>query len=391
MRSTFLASLVAAGGFLATAASGGIATANDYASALDPAPAPANEPTPAARPAIQKLPPVNDDLYAAQPCDDYAIETGPRWRPYAGAAATFLSANTLGSSNSVTIVNVPGGTINTVNLDAQNSGLEATPRLWLGIANDCGLGVRATYWQLSQTNTGFDFASPLVIPADLRGFNFDNGLDLYTIDVEGTYEFTFGNWNVLSSIGARHVGTDANSFATGIEFVDIGGGSFDQVIGTAAGGSSFNGTGITFGVQAIKPLWCKPCGSLDLFLAGRGSALMGNSTAYAAATSSVTNTGFAAVAAQQAIAISDDDDLWIGEVQAGLQWSHYFSRCQCPTRAFVRTYVEYQNWDGGDGAFAFAATTAGRGGVNNVTSIATSTGVNGLDLIGFGLAAGINW
>lgn len=390
MRSTFVASLIAAGGFLAVAVVSHPLRANEYFHAQEPTPAAAPALPPESPPAMHKLPPIEAD-YGSNACDTCFSDAGHRWRPYAGVAATFLSANTLGSSNSVTIVNVPAGTVNTVSLDAQNSGLEGTPRLWLGVAGDCGLGARVQYWQLSQSNSAFDFANPLVNPADLTGFNLDNGLELYTFDAEGTYEFSFGNWCMLSSLGMRYVGSKANSFVTGTEFVDIGGGSFDTVIGTASGGTSFYGTGVTFGIQAIRPLWCKPCGSVDLFLAGRGSALTGDSTAYAAATSSVTNTGFTAVAAQQAIAISDRDNLWIGEVQAGLQWTFNFDRCYCPTRAFARTYFEYQNWDGGDNAWAAAGTVAGRAGVDQVTSLAGATGINGLDLIGFGVAAGFYW
>ena len=51
-----------------------------------------------------------------------------------------------------------------------------------------------------------------------------------------------------------------------------------------------------------------------------------------------------------------DDNMFIGEIQLGLEWD-YALRC-LPANAFCRTAIEYQRWSGGQG-FSAANSFAG--------------------------------
>ena len=90
-----------------------------------------------------------------------------------------------------------------------------------------------------------------------------------------------------------------------------------------------------------------------------------------------------------------DDNLFIGEIQLGLEWD-YALRCM-PANAFCRVALEYQRWTGGQG-FSAANSFAGVDVEVNGNPVAGSLGdalaiadAPELDLVGLAVSTGLTW
>lgn len=153
-----------------------------------------------------------------------------------------------------------------------------SPKVWAGVVNKQGLGVRAKYWHFDQgmsqstSSVGDIFtASPLGINLPSLGaagaptvMNFDSQLKLYAVDFDFTKDIPIGNLTLLYWGGFRYA-----HIAQNYSVVETGGGA----VNTLTSGQNRNGFGPTVGLEDRYKV-----GDTGLSLYGnfRGSVLCGN-------------------------------------------------------------------------------------------------------------------
>ncbi len=207
----------------------------------------------------------------------------------------------------------------------QNIGMDAAPRIWLGVENCNGWGGRVRYWQISASE--FFVNAPLTSspsPTDVFDQLFD--LNLYTIDLEATKRGEFGEWDWLAFLGGRYVGYK-NEIVTDISDTTFSNVFVDDIHAQAGG--------ITTGIEASRPIgW----GPLAVYGGVRVSPLWGNADNFHVARFNSTGSP-----TTQITGTATDLDLTIWEVQVGLQCSKYIACCN--GTVFGRVGFEYQAWD----------------------------------------------
>ncbi len=213
----------------------------------------------------------------------------------------------------------------------------------------------------------------------IQSLGGSDSFNAYTIDAELTKGFCRRGWNLLGTFGVRYGEYDhaRNNSVFGAVNGDIFALSSLQNEG-------FHGTGLTFSLSGLKPLKRHPC--MSLYLSGRGSTLFGDARTLAIASSSFA--GPAGNAQSVNGALDDrDETLFIGEIQAGLQWS----RCvrSFNGRMFARVGFEYQYWGTTDGN-ALAVAASGTGG-SSLGQVAVRGGNQNVDLVGFNVMTGFAW
>ena len=320
------------------------------------------------------------------------------WRPYMGVEATFLAPILKNDTLEFGVLGfdeegdfATGAFIE--NYD-DNEKMVVAPRLWIGIAGDNGYGVQFRYWQLRNGGTNaswevgaFDFELDDVSAIAGESHSF---LNMYTIDLEATRDFCHGNWDMVGTFGVRYGSFDMHNSLIGAGAVLLEDDEF-LYVGGAASARSFNGTGLTFSVGGDRELCCR---SFSLFWNARGSLLWGDSRS--ASFTSVAGVGpdGGGVAANGAIAKANDE-LWIAEFQAGIQWSHCIQSFNA--RFFARAAFEYQWWRA-DKAFTESISGVGfaEGELEDPTVLSVGEAFAGsrkrdFDLIGFSLSTGFVW
>jgi hypothetical protein len=309
-------------------------------------------------PATQSLAPAACGQVPCENCDECC---GPRFQFIASVEGTFFwpqfsrnfltntLTNSLGTETSVS---------NTVNGGVEGR-LLAAPRITAGIQGECW-GLVGRYWYANVGNSAF---APSIPGDDLYGITGFETFRAYTVDLEAQRRFCWCNWDMYGFGGVRYASLNDDRFlATTNSF---GGPSLTAV---SFAGQQFNGTGLTWGFMGTRPIWCDDS-PWKLFFANRYSTLWGNGAVAAQTKAIASNTSGTATSLDGAAA-GANGDLFIAEVQLGLQWE---CCCSClPGRAFVRTAIEYQYWDtnyqasaqafsaaalvpGGEAASAFAA------------------------------------
>jgi hypothetical protein len=253
-------------------------------------------------------------------------------------------------------------------------GLDAftgAPRLTLGLVFETGVGLQVRYWTLENGSAG-------VVPLGTGAMTYagtvqaTSGAEQFraqTIDFELTKDLLVGNWELLGTFGFRQAQVDHQRTDTAFGRIRTGASETGQAeipninlyspslySFASGGGSSFDGAGLTFSLQGLRPIVAHPAWAL--FLTARGSTLFGETNSWAQ--SSVAYSSFyGSGAANDLERIRDHETLMIGELQAGLQWCPQFH--WTPGRFFFRAAVEYQYWRAlGDQALA-SATTGDRG------------------------------
>lgn len=271
------------------------------------------------------------------------------------------------------------GTVNIVNdtaLGSADGSLLVGPRITLGVQGDCW-GMVGRYWSSATFGNGF---IPAVPSASQSGVILFDTFRAYTLDLEVQRRFCWRNWDSFGFFGVRYASVDndrslwiQNTFGT------------DLVEASAFAGQQFNGTGVTFGVFSLRPLFCDG-GALKVYFKNRYSVLWGNGLATVQTHAIAQNSSAFAQSTDGALAIGDGG-LFIVELGAGLQWE---SCLKClPGRAFLRTGLEWQYWDANTGVFAGAVSTADVLTANSRGF--TEAGDLLFDLVGFTLAAGITY
>lgn len=269
--------------------------------------------------------------------------------------------------------------INNAALGSVDGSLLVGPRVTLGVQGDCW-GLVGRYWNSNSSANNF---TPAFSDAVQSGITLFDTFNIYTLDLEVQRRFCWRNWDSFAFFGVRHgsVNNDRNlwiqnSFGTSL------------LEAQAFAGQQYNGTGITFGVFGVRPLFCDD-GALKAYFTNRYSILWGNGLA-TVQTSAMAENGVADAFFQStdgALAIGDGD-LFIVELGAGLQWE---SCLKClPGRAFLRTGIEWQYWDGNAGVYTESLSFAE---ITDVSGSAAFTRAGDLlfDMVGFTLGAGITY
>lgn len=273
--------------------------------------------------------------------------------------------------------------------------LYVSPRAWVGIQG-CRWGANLRYWHLQASEGAYD--------PSLGSFgNFDDfdcglpdvgyfscsRLEAYTVDLEITRRFCINDCWMQASFGVRHAEVEHNESITGLALTDEG-----LLQGFARANRYSRGTGILLGLYGRKPVF--PFSCVNWFYNLRWSSLWGPTETGAESFASVQSSDsnfIASAASVNGARTAVDDNLFIGEVQLGLEWTHAL---QCiPANAFCRFAVEYQRWDGGKGyseANSFAGITIdGDDGPTSIVSTSGAAEAPQMDLFGFTFGTGLTW
>lgn len=312
-----------------------------------------------------------------------------------GTEAVFLSPDLNGRRSSFVFENFatpshynysPGSSVVE---DAALDDFYIAPRLWLGVQGQCW-GVVGRYFHLRAGENDYD----PYIPATLdQGYDVNSVFDAYYTDLELTRNFCLHGSKNQFTFGARYALIEHNESVIAMAEVPQG-----LINGGARSNRQAHGTGLTFGLNGRKPLFRNSCA--HWFYNVRSSILWGNTTNSVETWSETillsADPDVSAVAGSKNGAIAQlDDDLFIGEVQLGLEWN-FAMRC-LPARSFFRLAFEYQYWDAGSGnatSNSFSGFSETTGGVTTATSSGTANaGAPGLqvDLIGFHVGTGFTW
>jgi hypothetical protein len=296
-----------------------------------------------------------------------------------GSEATFLWPDFHRSSNNYTYVNalgVPPTATFASDATSIDHNLLIGPRVWLGVQG-CKWGMIGRYWNLADTASS---VSPPVPGYGVTQLGATDSFRAYYADLEATRSFCLGGWSTTGSFGVRYAALDLNNTLSSSVF---------SVLGEYAGASSssrlgFDGTGLTMGLWGSKQI--HPCSCWNWFFSGRASILWGNSSSYAM-TQATTSDILGAATSVDAAYAKGGGDLFIGELQYGIQWERQL-KC-IPSRAFFRIAGEYQYWDASNatraGAFSGAVTP-----ISTAFAVAESNSVL-FDLVGFTIGAGLTY
>lgn len=330
-------------------------------------------------------------------CGEVCCECRPPLFWTVGVEATFLHPDLSGSRAALGIVDETSTLTDFTAYSDDPDSFYVSPRVWLGIQG-CKWGMNVRYWHLQAAESSFDnfFDSQYQYGwGKVDEGHFSCGrLEAYTVDLEITRLFCCHNCWMQFSFGVRHAEIWQAQSITGIADVSdafLPDDTTAILSGYGRSDSVSRGTGIVLGLYGRQPLF--PCSCIHVFYNLRGSVMWGPTETYAETSAQL------AVDDLDAIAIAGsangahtavDDDLFVGEVQLGLEWD-YALRC-VPANAFVRFAVEYQRWDGGAG-FSEAGSFATVDVDGDEATIATNatTFRPQLDLIGITLGTGLTW
>jgi hypothetical protein len=269
---------------------------------------------------------------------------------------TFLSNSSLGSANGSFLV---------------------APRITLGFQGECW-GVLTRYWNASTWGSAFAPTPNFGGGDPTTGIQAFDGFKAYTLDLEVQRRFCVGCWNLYGFGGVRYASVNNTRNLNIVNAFDI-----DILSASSFASQSFNGTGLTFGLWGISPLW--DCSPFSLFFVNRCSVLWGTGKATSQTSASVIGLIGAAAQENGASASSTSGDMFIYEAQVGIQWT---SQLRClPASAFIRGGFEYQYWNNGQG-LSTNATSIASVGLRQAQATA-SAGDFLFSLVGFNLGVGI--
>ena len=256
-------------------------------------------------------------------------------------------------------------------LESTEGSMLVAPRLTLGFQGECW-GLVGRYWNATNWASGIEPTLPSQTGVGITNVDM---FKAYTVDLEVQRRMCLGAWSSYGFFGVRHAGVDNDRLLNVASLGNLVAGLGDTNT-TATSLAQFNGTGLTFGLWGIRPVCC---GSpFSFFFANRYSYLFGrqNLAAQTYAHASLLGTS------TDGAALSINSDLFIAELQLGLQWNANLS-C-LPGTAFARAAVEYQNWDttGNLNASTFSTVTTG------TASAFTSASADDILFNMFGLTVG---
>jgi hypothetical protein len=245
----------------------------------------------------------------------------------AGVEATFLRPTLAGGN--MLFENEDGG-VSTHELS--RSFLQGAPRIWLGVENDCGWGIRGRYWDFHEDAHGD--ATALFPLATLTSGNSDVTLRTYTADIELTKRMCVDDdTDVLASFGVRHALRDADETLAVTYRPDF-------TTSFASLWDRSEGTGLTSVLEGSRRI-----GSSGFSLYGnvRGSVLWGgHSSGYW----NYLHTPLADAA--QGVQFDELTTQYVFETQFGIRWAHQLDCLKA--NVFSHLVFEYQRWTTSDAA-----------------------------------------
>lgn len=290
---------------------------------------------------------------------------------YSGFEATFLKPR-FENNTALTIMDSTDGVTNASFTDSPfNHDLEFSPRVFLGWQQDCGVGLRATWWHFDHDADPARANPPAsgfgrISPPDFDGVDVDistnvptdnflatTDLSAYAIDLETTKQAGFCGWQVGMGCGFRYAYVEqgyqaATSNAAG------------DPIGNINFRHTLEGFGPTVSMDVFRPY--NSCSGV--FCKARGSLLFGDAESQFRAAENIN-----ATQTDTTRSTASDDLLTIGELQVGYRWLGLQNNCR-PYRPFCSIAMEGQVWDG-------AGSAASQDGA--------------LGFFGFNTAVGVNW
>lgn len=257
------------------------------------------------------------------------------------------------------------------------------PRVWVGRrwGEDGKWGVQARYWYLSQNSY---YKPDEVVPtvgANFATVDAADRLRAYTIDLEGVRSYSPGNWKIDTFLGARHGSFDIDS-----QIYDFGvftTGNFTNLF--LANGSSFDGTGLTYGMAIRRPIGQS---NFNLFASLRGGSLWGQTDSYGRSSGTIASSPSAPLVGAATVRRNNAKaDTQIAEFQFGVEWNYALEFM--PANYFFRTAYEYQDWD----INGLPTGGAGFGGTIGelTTNSFSAAGIGDMHLNGLSIATGLTW
>lgn len=242
---------------------------------------------------------------------------------YGGAEAAFLKPH-LGA---IGFSYDGDGALMTPKLD-----YEASPRFWVGFENSCGLGVRATYWQIdASARQELPFAGDILdLIADIGDLDLPEIVDIgigvameaETADVEVTQRGCLGCMEMVFAGGIRYGRMRTGLFVDGV-IIDDGDYPFRGGVAT-----EFEGVGPTLALDVRRPVGCN---GLALVGGIRGAWLFGSTDGLL--------TGDATELAQLTIS-AEDHVMQTYEVNLGVEYTRCLaSGCEMSVAALWESQV----------------------------------------------------
>lgn len=208
-------------------------------------------------------------------------------------------------------------------------GGEAAPRIWFAWQNECGIGFRGRYWQLDAEANPFEQIQFTPFTSIIEAHS---QLEMYTVDFEVTRQFHHHCWTFLGSFGLRHASIAHQYIFKSMQFNGPNAFNDVQLIGRR-----FDGTGVTFGLDMLRPIRET---KFSFVCNARLSGMWGRNKVASLGLSAINGTVFNVDAN---VPPAEEDGLFIGEVQIGVEAAHEFSSCGGGV-AFLRLLYEGQTW-----------------------------------------------
>jgi hypothetical protein len=289
-----------------------------------------------------------------------------------GTEATFLHVDfdELGAPNGI-----GGSTFSPSLADLDN--MYGGPRVWAGIQGECWALVWR-YWELNGSENYFDPA--IEVPSFFTTTVLaEQRFDLYAADLEVVRTCQFFDLKHQFSFGVRHAALQQDA-ALVVSQVMNG----DFLSGLVAEFQDFEGTGFTTAWGGSHPFLFSDY--FDFYWNFRSSVVWGetrNAVQTQASVISLLGSG----TTTGGLATEKDDELFIGEIQLGLQWKFRLPRT--PALAFVRVAGEYQYWTV-DALTTESSSAAGIVGNSEITAAANVDDLR-VNLFGVTAGAGLTW
>jgi hypothetical protein len=290
-------------------------------------------------------------------CCQPSCSCGPTWVWTAGVEATFLQPEFDDARADVL-------SPETTQFEFD---FEAAPRVWLGVESCGGCGLRARYWDFCAES---EFDNRTFVPSPVNGVlgtTSSADLDLSVIDLEVTKRGCCGSTEWLGSFGARHVELEYDYQGTFLDFATgVNGRAMTEDVSR-----EFDGTGITGALEGRRPFGN---GRLAFLWNLRGSVLWGDNEAVKTEVDVDANIDGTIDTDLDNETSSESEELFIGELQAGLEWRQ---RVRCVSAdVFARAMFEAQWWRLGSNGEPLSSTDA--------------LGQGDFDLYGMAFAVGIS-
>lgn len=305
------------------------------------------------------------------------------WIPVAGAEATFLYPELRGSNSSVAVFNPGSGLLTTITRDGTlDDEWTAAPRVWIGVQRQRGIGIVGRYWQLGDSTQDLnpnialgEFLPGLPVLVDTLA---TERVSAWNADAELTLHWEWeSGFGLNGSAGYRHAELEAGHLTAASTILPTVPIAFPTAISLVD--REFHGDGVTYSLGGKIPLGRGS--AWHIYFSLRGSNLWGTNRSDVYAVTPLAPRELFSAEAKSA-------DMFIAEVQAGVQWE---SRLQVlPANAFVRVGVEYQNWSVG-GAQTAAVSNFPAPPNTLINATASASGDLELQLLGVAAAAGITY